>query len=83
MIERDDHHLRQRFEALRREDAAATPPFRTTVAAARARPAAAPGRRALWLAALAPPRPQPRPPPRQACAGEVVAPTRMADVLAT
>jgi hypothetical protein len=52
MIERDDHHLRQRFEALRREDAAATPPFRATVAAARARPAAASGRRALWLAAV-------------------------------
>jgi hypothetical protein len=52
MIERDDPHLRQRFEALRREDAAGTPPFRATVAAARAGQAAAPGRRALWLAAV-------------------------------
>lgn len=51
MIERDDHHLRKGFEALRREDAAGTPPFRATVAAARARPAAAPRHRALRLAA--------------------------------
>jgi len=51
MIERDDHRLRKGFEALRREDAAGTPPFRATVAAARARQAAAPGHRALRLAA--------------------------------
>ncbi len=53
MIERDDHHLRAAFEALRREDAAGTPPFQATVAAARARPAAGPGHRALRLAAAA------------------------------
>ncbi len=52
MIERDDPHLKQAFEALRREAAAGTPPFRATVAAARTRRAAAPGgRRALRLAA--------------------------------
>ena len=51
MIERDDHHLRGAFEALRREDAAGTPPFQATVAAARARPAAGPGHRALRLGA--------------------------------
>ncbi len=51
MIERDDPHLKQAFEALRREDAAGTPPFRATVAAAHARQAGAPARRALMLAA--------------------------------
>jgi len=52
MIERHDHQMRQRFEALRREDAAGGPSFQATVAAARARQAAAPGRRALKLAAV-------------------------------
>jgi hypothetical protein len=52
MIERDDHDLRKGFAALRREDAAGTPLFQATVAAARARQAAAPGRRAVWLAAV-------------------------------
>ncbi len=51
MIERDDHHLKQAFEALRREDAAGTPPFAATIAAARARRTARPRRRALELAA--------------------------------
>ena len=52
MIEPDDHHLQKAFEALRREDAAGTPPFRATVAAARARQTAPPGYRALGLAAV-------------------------------
>ena len=52
MIERDDHHVKQAFEALRREDAAATPPFAATIAAARARRMARPRRRALGLAAV-------------------------------
>jgi len=52
MIERDDHDLRKSFAALRREDAAGTPPFPATVATARAREAAAPGHRALRLAAV-------------------------------
>jgi len=51
MKERDDRHLKQAFEALRREAAAGTPPFQGTVAAARARHTAAP-RRALGLAAV-------------------------------
>ena len=51
MIERDDQHVRQGFEALRREAANGTPPFRATIAAARARPTARPVRRALGLAA--------------------------------
>jgi len=49
MIERDDHQLREGFEALRREDAAGTPPFGATVAAARARQATVPRHRALRL----------------------------------
>jgi len=53
MIERDDHQLRKGFEALRREDAAGTPPFGATVAAARARQATVPRHRALRLAAAA------------------------------
>ena len=53
MIERDDHQLRKGFEALRREDAACTPPFGATVAAARARQATVPRHRALRLAAAA------------------------------
>ena len=53
MIEREDHQLRNDFEALRREDAAGTPPFGATVAAARARQAAARRHRALRLAAAA------------------------------
>ena len=52
MTEQDDHHLKQAFEALRREGSAGTPPFGTTVAAARARQTAAPRRRALGLAAV-------------------------------
>ena len=51
MIERDDHHVKQAFEALRREDVAGTPPFPATIAAARARRTARPRRRALGLAA--------------------------------
>jgi len=53
MIERDDHQLRKGFEALRREDAACTPPFEATAAAARARQATVPRHRALTLAAAA------------------------------
>ena len=53
MIERDDHQLRNGFEALRREDAAGTPPFGATVAGARARQATVPRHRALRLAAAA------------------------------
>ena len=52
MIERDDHDVKQAFEALRREDAAGRPSFQATVAAARARRADAPGRRVLGLAAV-------------------------------
>ena len=51
MIEGDDHHVKQAFEALRQEDAAGTPPFAATIAAARARRTARPRRRALGLAA--------------------------------
>ncbi len=53
MIEHDDRDLRKRFEALRREATAGTPPFQATVTAARARreTAAPPRRRALGLAA--------------------------------
>jgi len=51
MIEREDHHVKQVFEALRREDAAGAPPFPATIAAARARRTARPRRRALGLAA--------------------------------
>jgi len=51
MIERDDDQLRNGFEALRRADAAGTPSFRATLAAARARQAASRGHRALRLAA--------------------------------
>jgi len=43
--------IEQAFEALRREDAAGTPPFAATIAAARARRTARPRRRALGLAA--------------------------------
>src|SRR5207248_11247006 len=43
--------IEQAFEALRREDAAGTPPFAATIAAARARLTARPRRRALGLAA--------------------------------
>jgi len=38
MTEHDDHDLGERFHALRREDAAAAPPLRATLTAARARP---------------------------------------------
>jgi hypothetical protein len=51
MIERDDHHLKQAFEALRREEVAGTPSFPATIAAARARRTARPRRRALGLVA--------------------------------
>ena len=53
MIEREDHQLRKGFHSLRREDAARTPPFGATVAAARARQANVPRHRALRLAAAA------------------------------
>ena len=53
MTERNDHDLGEQFHALRREDAAATPPFHATLAAARARHAPPSGRRARWLAAAA------------------------------
>jgi len=52
MKERDDRYLKQAFEALRRAAAAGTPPFRGTVAAARARHTTAPRRRAWGLAAV-------------------------------
>jgi hypothetical protein len=52
MIERDDQHLKRAFEALRRKEAAGGPLFQATVAAARARRAGVPRRRALGLAAV-------------------------------
>ncbi len=52
MIEREDHHLRKSFATLRLEDAAGSPSFQATVAAARARRAGAPVRHTLGLAAL-------------------------------
>jgi len=52
MIERDDQHLNKAFAALRRRDAAASPSFQATVAAARARRAGVPRRRDLGLAAV-------------------------------
>jgi hypothetical protein len=48
-----DHDVEGRFHALRREDAAAVPPFQTMLAAARARGARPPHRRMLGLAAAA------------------------------
>jgi hypothetical protein len=53
MTERNDLDLRERFQAVRREDAAAALPFRATLTAARARHAAPPRRRVLGLAAVA------------------------------
>jgi len=53
MTERTDHDLGEQFHALRREDAAAAPPFYATLAAARAWHATAPRRRVLGLAAAA------------------------------
>ena len=53
MTERNDSDLRDRFRALRREDAAAAPPFDATLAAARARRVAPPRRPRGWLAAAA------------------------------
>ncbi len=53
MTERNDHGLGEHFDALRREDAAAAPPFHATLAAARARAGAPPRRRTLGLAAAA------------------------------
>ena len=52
MTEHNDHDLEERFHALRRADAAAAPPFHTTLAAARVRGAGKP-RRPLALAAAA------------------------------
>jgi hypothetical protein len=51
MTERNDYDLGDHFHALRREDAAAAPPFHATLAAARARAAAPPRLRRLRLAA--------------------------------
>ena len=48
-----DREFERRFHALRREDAAGAPPFRATLAAARARGARPPHRRMLGLAAAA------------------------------
>ena len=53
MTEHDDHDLEERFHALRRDEAAAAPAFRATLAAARARPGKTPRRRALGFAAVA------------------------------
>ena len=53
MIEQNDSELRDRFRALRREDAAAARPFDATLASARARRAARPRHRRGWLAAAA------------------------------
>ena len=53
MTERNDHELGEQFHELRREDAAAVPPFDATLAAARARRVAPPRRRTGWLAAAA------------------------------
>ncbi len=50
MTEHNDHDLEERFHALRRADAAAAPPFHTTLAAARVR-GGKPRRRTLGLAA--------------------------------
>jgi len=58
MTERNDSDLRDRFRALRREDAAAAPPFDATLTAARARRVAPPRRPTGWLAAAAPPTPE-------------------------
>ena len=52
MTERHEHDLGERFHALRREDAAAAPALRATLAAARVR-RAAPRARALGLATAA------------------------------
>ncbi len=52
MTERDDRELRDRFQALRREDAGGAPPFGATLARARARGAGTwPPRWTVWLAA--------------------------------
>ena len=53
MTEHDEHDLGERFHALRREDAAAAPALRATLAAARARAATTPRRRTLALGATA------------------------------
>ena len=53
MTEHNDHDLEERFHALRRAEAAAAPPFHTTLAAARVRGAGKPRRRTLGLAAAA------------------------------
>ena len=53
MTERDTHELRDRFDALRREDLEHATPFQRLLATARARRAAPSGRRPLGLAAAA------------------------------
>jgi len=53
MSERDDHDLRDRFQRLRREDAAGATPFRATLAAAATRRAASSRPPALRIAAAA------------------------------
>ena len=53
MTEHNDHDLEERFHALRRADAAAAPPFHTTLAAARVRGAGKPRRGTLGFAAAA------------------------------
>ena len=51
MIDRDEHDLRERFAALRREESAGTPEFRRMLAAARTRPRS--GRRDVGFLAAA------------------------------
>ena len=53
MTERDTDELRDRFDALRREDLELATPFQRLLATARARRAAPSGRRSLGLAAAA------------------------------
>ncbi|HXI62893.1 MAG TPA: hypothetical protein VNH14_00135 [Gemmatimonadales bacterium] len=51
MIDRDEHELRERFAALRREESAGAPEFRRMLAAARTRPRS--GRRDVGFLAAA------------------------------
>jgi len=51
MIDRDEHELRERFAALRREESAGAPEFRRVLAAARTRPRS--GRRDVGFLAAA------------------------------
>lgn len=54
MTEHDDRELRDRFQALRREDASGVPPFGATLARARARGVGGGGHRWTgWLAVAA------------------------------